>query len=70
MSPEQKAAFVNSQVACANIEIAAMELQKTLDLKMGMIPWQSSPKDYMAVIDKYHLSADAIKLFFETGKLQ
>ena len=65
MTPEQQAALVMSRIACANIEIAAMQLQNTIDLKNGMMPWLHLPQDYTKVIDKYQISPQAVMMFFE-----
>ena len=60
MTPEQKAAYVNSQAACAVIEALAMMTEN------GQKPYEKLHKkqDFEALIEKYGLQDNVVTALF------
>lgn len=63
MNPEQKAAFVIAQAACAMAEIAAMQAQDRIWLAMGH--GTHSDLDYAAVSERFCIGHNAVLTLFE-----
>ena len=64
MTPDQKAAFINSQVACAQIDMAAMAAENEANRCDGRpIAWGSN--SFIALIDKYAIGHNAVITFME-----
>lgn len=63
MTPEQKAAFINAQSACALCERAAMTWQNNADVTAKK-PLTFSGEDFMGLIDKYQIGHNSVVLFF------
>jgi hypothetical protein len=59
MGPEQRAAFVIAQAACANAEIAAMQAENAARLAAGLSQAYSE-KAFMNVPDKYLIGHNAV----------
>jgi hypothetical protein len=54
-----KVAYVNSQIACAFIELEAMKSENQLALLQGISPaW--SYAEFMKLLDKYQLTHDLV----------
>jgi len=65
MSPEQKAAYVNSQVACAQIEAMAMWTANQAAESAGKsIP--HSAQDFLDLMEKYGIHHNAIHHYTHT----
>lgn len=64
MTPEQAAAFVNAQAACALMERAAMTWQNNSD-NVARKPLTYGAKDFMALQDKYCISHNAVLQCFQ-----
>ncbi len=59
MTPEQRIAYIQSQIACALIELEAMKaenLARIFDMKAQAY----TEKDFMALIDKYYLHHNGV----------
>lgn len=65
MTPEQAAAFVIAQAACALAEIAAMQARNARFV--GPEKYHQ-PKEFDAVIDKYCISSNAVLRLFQDAK--
>ncbi len=63
MTPEQKAAFVMAQAACAMAEIAGMQAQDRIHLAAGYNT--NTDVDYQRVIEKYCIGHNAVISFFQ-----
>jgi hypothetical protein len=63
MTPEQAAAFVIAQAACANAEIAAMQARDRLWAQNGLGTY--ADHDYLAVIEKYCIGHNAVLQCFQ-----
>jgi hypothetical protein len=63
MTPEQKVAFVNGQIVCAQLELAAMIAENMQRQSLGgsMVYGEGA---FMTVMDKYCISHNAITTFF------
>ena len=59
MTPEQKAAMVNAQVACAQIEAASMVAENMRRQHRGEA-MAYNEKDFMGLIDKYGLGWNTV----------
>ena len=59
MTPEQKATFVQSQVACALIEVEAMKAENSQCTNTSLPPTYSQ-MDFLALIEKYQIGHDAV----------
>lgn len=67
MTPEQAAAFVIAQAACAMAEVAAMQAQDRAWEKAGLN--QYSEFDYRAVVNKFCIGHNAVmQLFQDTSR--
>lgn len=66
MTPEQSAAYVNAQAACANAEIAGMQAMDRAWAAQGH--GTHNDLDYKAVIEKYCISHNAVLTIFEGAK--
>lgn len=66
MTDEQKAAYVVAMAACANAEIAAMQLENQLDLKNGSHP-RHAPDDFRSVINGHGIHHNAVLGMFHGG---
>jgi hypothetical protein len=64
MTPEQAAAFINAQAACANAEIAAMQTHNKLYWEYDHIA-KHTAEDFECIIDKYGISHNAVLTLFE-----
>lgn len=64
MNPEQAAAFVIAQAACANAEIAAMQAANAQCARRGDAQTYDE-KHFMAVIDQYGISHNAVLTTFQ-----
>lgn len=64
MTPEQKAAFVNAQVACAMAEIAAMQAHDRWQRAVGTDQFYTE-EAYSAVPDKFGIGHNAVITFFQ-----
>lgn len=63
MTPEQKAAFIQSQVACAQAEIAAMQAENAMRAVLGQsMAYEES--DFTAVPLRYGIHHNAVVEFF------
>lgn len=63
MTPEQAAAYVTAQAACAVAEIAAMQ-RANAHLPDGCFP-QFGEDDFRAVINRYCISHNAVLQLFQ-----
>lgn len=63
MNPEQKAAFVIAQAACANAEIAGMQAMDRAWAAQGHTTYNDL--DYKAVIEKYCIGHNAVLTLFQ-----
>lgn len=63
MTPEQQAAFIIAQAACANGTIAAMQAQNECDRAAGKPP-TNSPQDFEDVAARYGIHHNAVLGFF------
>ncbi|KKN18109.1 hypothetical protein LCGC14_0959160 [marine sediment metagenome] len=52
MTDEQKAAYINSQVICAQIELEAMKVANRHDEGMGSAPTYVE-EDFRAIVDRF-----------------
>lgn len=64
MTPEQAAAFVNAQSACALMERAAMTWQNNAD-NAARKPMTFSAADFMALQEKYCIGHNAVLQCFQ-----
>ena len=55
----QNIAYVNSQIACAQIELAAMQAENTDRFFKGESPAYQG-KEFMALIDRYQLGHNSV----------
>lgn len=62
MTPEQKAAYVIAQAACAMAEIAAMQARNA---RFSGPDKYHEPKDFDAVIEKYCIGHNAVIGLFQ-----
>lgn len=63
MTPEQSAAFINSQAACANAEIAAMQAENQQRLAKGL-SIAYGEEAFLAIPDKYGITHNAVLVLF------
>lgn len=63
MTPEQKAAYINAQVACALAEIEAMKAANRQREIQGYTPAYGE-EAFAAVPDRYGISNNHVCLFF------
>jgi hypothetical protein len=63
MTPEQKAAFINSQVACALIEAAAMTAENQQREAVGH-SMAYNEEAFLGLIDSYGISHNKVVEFF------
>ena len=63
MTDEQKAAFINSQVACANIEALAMGASNLIVALRGEYP-EFEHSDFMSLIDSYQIDHNSVIGYF------
>lgn len=63
MTDEQKAAYINSQVMCASIEVAAMAADNMTALVLKEVP-KFGHDDFEALIEKYGLEHNNVVGFF------
>lgn len=59
MDNTQKAAFITSQAACLQAEVAAMQQQNSEDLSAGR-PLSYHSHNFMELIDKYGLGHNTV----------
>lgn len=64
MTPEQAAAFVMGQAACASAELLSMVAANALDAQAGRPP-SHSPSDFAAVPDRYTVGHNAVLTLFQ-----
>jgi hypothetical protein len=63
MTPEQKAAFIIAQAACASAEIAAMQAANQHRLSLGLaIAYDEAA--FLLVADRYQLGHNTVISFF------
>jgi hypothetical protein len=65
MTPEQAAAFVISQSACALAEIAAMQARNA---RYTGTDKYHEPKDFESVIDRYGIGHNAVLQIFQDAR--
>lgn len=63
MTPEQQAAYVMAQAACAMAELAAMQLENELAAKTGGEP-RNGPEDFLSIELRYGINHNAVIGFF------
>lgn len=66
MTNEQKAAFINSQVACAMADIEAMKAENQHREMQGKSQAYGA-EDFFAIPDRYGISHNAVLQFFGIG---
>ena len=63
MTPEERAAFINSQVACALIELAGMQSENEVRKHHGQSP--AYPEEaFQALMKKYLIGHNEVITFF------
>lgn len=65
MTPEQAAAYVIAQAACASAEIAAMQANDALAARNGCAYAPHSPEEYRAIADRYCISHNGVLQLFQ-----
>lgn len=63
MTPEQKAAFIMAQAACANAEIAGMRAENQMREALGDAPAYGY-EHFSAVMERYGIHHNAVVTFF------
>lgn len=63
MTPEQAAAYVMAQAACALIEMASMQAQDRHWERQGAVSTYTDA-DYLALIEKYGIHHNAVSTTF------
>lgn len=63
MTPEQQAAYIIAQAACAMIEVAGMQAEDRAWEKLGFNP--HGGEEYRAVIEKYGIHHNAVITLFQ-----
>lgn len=66
MTPEQKAAFINSKVACLNAELQGMIIANAEARGTGN-PKPYGEPDFLQLADKYELGQNAVLKFFNAS---
>jgi hypothetical protein len=66
MTPEQQAAYINSQVACMLAELEAMKARNALTQSLGLSQVYSEA-DFLALPDKHGVHHNAVIGYF-TGR--
>lgn len=64
MTPEQAAAWIISQTACACAELAAMEVANDVQRRLGMMPIYE-PKHFREVPDRYQIGCNDVARTFQ-----
>ena len=65
MDDMARAAFLMTQAACMQAEMAAMQTQNAMDAHDGR-PWTYAPSDFEALPDRYGLSHNAAIEYLRT----
>ncbi len=63
MDPNERVAYIQSQVACAMIEALGMQAENQQRLHQGAA-MAYVEKDFLALIDKYALGCNSVIAFF------
>lgn len=64
MTPEQQAAFINSQVACALIELAGMQAENTARQQLGQSPAYQEDS-FQVLMRRYLIGHNEVLTFFQ-----
>lgn len=67
MTPEQAAAFVIAQAACAQVRCFAMQTQNFMDARTNKpLTWQ--PKDFDDLLNRFYINHNAVLHIFQDSK--
>ena len=65
MTEEQKAAYINGQVMCAQLEMEAMKVSNVQSINAGFSP-NYVEEDFRAIVDRFCISHNDVISFFNS----
>ena len=64
MTPEQRAAFINAQVACALIDLAGMQAENSARQQLGQAPAYQEDS-FQVMMRRYLIGHNEVLAFFQ-----